>query len=136
MKRTSGSKIPLIAIGVLSITVAMAAETKLTRHTVDSGGIMKSTNGLVELSGTIGQPDASILTNGNTRLFGGFWFPVPIGDCNTDGMINLPDHGDSVPCIRGPNAGAQGTCACFDLDQDSDVDLYDAAEFQLHFQGS
>jgi hypothetical protein len=43
-------------------------------HTVDGGGVMFSTGGDFELSGTIGQPDAGgPLTGGDFELTGGFW---------------------------------------------------------------
>src|SRR5262245_22288640 len=44
--------------------------------TVDGGGLILSTSGTIpgiRVSGTIGQPDAGILTGGSYRLVGGLW---------------------------------------------------------------
>ena len=45
----------------------------LTWWTVDGGGQTFSTGGSYSLGGTIGQPDAGLLTGGGYQLSGGFW---------------------------------------------------------------
>jgi len=45
----------------------------LTWNTVDSGGATFSTGGNYSLGGTIGQPDAGVLSGGDYTLAGGFW---------------------------------------------------------------
>ena len=45
----------------------------LSWWTVDGGGQMYSIGGGYELGGTIGQPDAGVLTGGGYTLGGGFW---------------------------------------------------------------
>ncbi len=46
----------------------------LSWTTIDGGGVINSTGGTFQLSGTIGQPDASTaLIGGNYVLVGGFW---------------------------------------------------------------
>jgi hypothetical protein len=45
----------------------------LSWWTVDGGGNMVSAGGGYELGGTIGQPDAGVLTGGGYTLGGGFW---------------------------------------------------------------
>lgn len=45
----------------------------LSWHTVDGGGGMNSAGSDFKLSGTIGQPDAGVLTGGDFELTGGFW---------------------------------------------------------------
>ena len=46
---------------------------ELSWWTVDGGGQMYSLGGGYELGGTIGQPDAGVLTGGGYTLGGGFW---------------------------------------------------------------
>jgi len=45
----------------------------LTWNSVDGGGTMFSTGGNYALGGTIGQPDAGLLSGGSYTLAGGFW---------------------------------------------------------------
>ena len=45
----------------------------LTWNTVDAGGYTFSTGGDYSLGGTIGQPDAGVLSGGDYTLGGGFW---------------------------------------------------------------
>lgn len=59
---------------------------------------------------------------------------VPNGDGNGDGHVNLPDCAPLYGCLTGPNAGALGHgCGPFDFNYDSDVDLFDLADFQTAF---
>jgi hypothetical protein len=60
----------LLAAGTL-----VAGDITLDWWTFDGGGDMWTTGSDIELSGTIGQPDASIavLTGGDIELTGGFW---------------------------------------------------------------
>jgi hypothetical protein len=118
--------------------VVTASEFELSRHTVDGGGVMRSTGGESELSGTIGQPDTGIMfsTDGAFELTGGFWFQEPPDDCNSDGWVDLVDYDDFDECLSGPDGGLHETaCNCFDLDGDRDVDLSDVARFQAAFAG-
>ena len=113
-----------------------AAEVELNRHSIDGGGAMQSVGADLELSGTIGQPDAGTMSKGDLEITGGFWFRLNRGDCNADGGVNLFDYGDWVQCITGPEGRLPDGCVCFDLDNDRDVDLFDLAEFQMSFNGS
>jgi hypothetical protein len=45
----------------------------LTWSTVDGGGYTFSSGGGYTLGGTVGQPDAGVLTGGGYTLSGGFW---------------------------------------------------------------
>lgn len=124
-------------MAVVVVGTAVAQDFEITRSTIDGGGVMSSTGGDFELSGTIGQPDAGVLSGGGLTLTGGFWFEEPRDDCNADGGVDLLDHGDFAACLSGPNGGiADSSCACFDLDGDNDVDLEDAGEFQRLFGGA
>ena len=110
---------------------------EITRSTIDGGGgVMFSSGGDFELSGTIGQPDAGVMEDGESTftLTGGFWFETPFGDCNSTGNVNLFDYSDLEACLSGPNGGLPAPeCNCFDIDHDNDVDLADVAEFQQSF---
>jgi hypothetical protein len=51
-----------------------AASYDISWYTIDGGGTMDSTGGVVyALSDTIGQADAGTLNNGSYKLNGGFW---------------------------------------------------------------
>jgi hypothetical protein len=67
----------LIVAGVLLLPVGLVGLAQggyeLSWWTVDGGGQMYSIGGGYELGGTIGQPDAGVLTGGGYTLGGGFW---------------------------------------------------------------
>ena len=114
----------------------------LSRHTIDGGGAMRSTGGEFELSGTIGQPDAGPgatgMTGGDLQLVGGFWFRIPLGDCEDDGDVDLMDHKKlaTVPCLTGPLGGPPvADCRCFDINRDGTVDMADVAVIQSTYTG-
>lgn len=119
----------------LAIATVVAAQFEILRHTVDSGGVMRSTGGVFELSGTIGQPDPGTLAAGNFELTGGFWFQIPPTDCNEDGGVNLFDHSSFIDCLTGPGGGMLTACECFDTDRSGTVDLLEFAEIQTAFSG-
>jgi hypothetical protein len=62
----------LLIPSILVPSLAQAQNYALTWWTVDGGGGTSSGDGYT-LSGTIGQPDAGILSGGNYILSGGFW---------------------------------------------------------------
>ena len=97
---------------------------------------MLSTGGDFELSGTIGQPDAGLLVGGGFTLTGGFWFQVPPGDCNEDGVTGLLDVPAFQNCMTGPaGTQAEGSCRCYDMDRSGYIDLADFAVFDTVFGG-
>ncbi len=113
------------------------ADFDLSRHTIDGGGVMFSAGGDFELSGTIGQPDAGVMTGGDLELTGGFWFALAPGDCNVDGGVNLFDYDAFEACLSWPDGMLlPADCACFDLDRNGTVDLQDFGGFQRAFSGS
>ncbi len=95
--------------------VAGAAPYDITRSTIDGGGTMHSIGGAFELSGTIGQPDAGVMTGPGFELTGGFWFSLGPGDCDEDGIISLVDSAAFVDCLTGPHSPVIAECVCFDL---------------------
>lgn len=109
------------------------AEFDLSWNTIDGGGILRSTGGAFELSGTIGQADAGPMTGGEFELTGGFWFEVAPSDCNEDGVVNALDHGSFEECLGGPTGTLSAGCACFDFDGDTRVTLEDFATLQDMF---
>lgn len=127
----------ILATTVLCFTIASApgAEFDLSWHTIDSGGVIKSNGGDLELSGTIGQPDAGLLVGGEFELSGGFWFGLSLADCNDDGIVNLLDHEALTRCLVGPGGAVPGGCDCFDVDRGGTVDLRDFAAAQLAHTG-
>ncbi len=133
----------LIAVSVICTCAAaagvwtVAIQFDVDWFTIDGGGVMRSTGGDFELSGTIGQPDAGVLEGGGFVLTGGFWFGLSPCDCNEDGGINLYDYSAFEACFSGPDGILpDSTCACFDLDSDGDVDLLDFSTFQRLSNGT
>jgi hypothetical protein len=67
----------LLGVGVLLLPVGLVGLAQdgydLSWWTVDGGGQMYSLGGGYKLGGTIGQPDAGVLTGGGYTLGGGFW---------------------------------------------------------------
>ena len=132
-------------VTALSVTVldhAQRGETRaddfeISRSTINGGGVMLSSGGEFELSGTIGQPDAGVMEGEGFTLTGGFWFETPPGDCNETGGVDLFDHSAMVeepdPCLTGPEGSLPDECRCHDIDRDGDVDLADVARFQVEF---
>jgi hypothetical protein len=55
----------------LPVTVS-AQQFSIDWHTIDGGG-GTSTGGVFAVSGTIGQPDAGVMSGGSYSLAGGFW---------------------------------------------------------------
>lgn len=86
----------LVAVAGLLCGVASADTYDLTWNTVDGGGGMNSVGGTYTLSGTIGQPDAGVMTGGTYTLTGGFWAGASpsapcYGDLNNDRIVDLAD---------------------------------------------
>lgn len=111
------------------------AELRIPWSSIDGGGVMRSNGGDLELSGTIGQCDAGVMSGGDLTLTGGFWFPVATGDFNNDGGVNLLDYETLEECLLGPDGGLGGACDRYDVDRTGHVDLKDFAGFQRSFTG-
>ncbi len=139
MNETQKATTLAAVIAVVAAVSALAQDFDLSWYTVDGGGVMRSTNGDLELSGTIGQPDAGAMGGDDFTLTGGFWFALAPGDCNVDGGVNLFDYDAFQACLAssGPAGGVlDPDCVCYDLDQNGAVDLLDVAELQRNFSGS
>lgn len=127
----------MITVGVaLSSLVAIGYSMETSRFTVDSGGVIRSEGGRFELSGSIGQPVAGSLTGDSFTLSGGFWFPVPTGDGNDDGLVSELDHEALAACMTGPSARKlDDECRSYDWNRDGTVSLDDFSKLQAHFTG-
>ena len=132
------------SIMLMALTLALAGsepmlggtDYDLSRNSIDGGGVMRSTGGGFELSGSIGQPDAGTMTGGGFELAGGFWFGLAPADCNEDGLVSLFDHETFTSCLLGPGGGIGASpCPCFDVDRDGDITLNDYAQLQAGFTG-
>jgi hypothetical protein len=123
--------VALITLILALAPAALSDDFDLYWHTIDGGGGMFSTGGDFELSGTIGQPDAGVMTGGDLTLAGGFWpgvgaaggAPCP-GDLNGDSTVDLSDLAQLL-ANYGVTSGAAYEDG--DLDGDGDVDLADLA---------
>lgn len=131
-----------MAVAVLVLTTAFFASAgvpptyEIVRSTIDGGGTTTSTGGDFELSGTIGQPDAGVLSGDGFEVSGGFWFGLAPTDCDDDGLVSLFDHDTIVSCLLGPADGiGPSPCGCFDVDGDGHVTLLDYARLQAGFTG-
>ncbi|HFD40463.1 MAG TPA: hypothetical protein ENJ31_11530 [Anaerolineae bacterium] len=57
----------------LPVLAQSGGDYDLSWSTIDGGGYTFSSGGDYSLGGTIGQPDAGLLTGGDYTLGGGFW---------------------------------------------------------------
>lgn len=123
-----------LAAGTVGV-VAAAQEYEISRSTIDGGGVMRSSGGDFELSSTIGQPDAGVMSSGDGtfELTGGFWFALAPGDCDEDGAVGLFDHQAFEACLTGPGQPTLAGCECYDVDRNGTVDLADFASNQTEF---
>ena len=128
-----------ITMALLISVAALGQVFELERRTVDGGGVMRSTGGDFELSGTIGQPDAGPgatgISGGDFELTGGFWFALFPTDCNEDGVVSLLDHATFESCLLGPSTGVPAGCECFDVNRSGTIDMADFAVMQPTYTG-
>ena len=73
--------------------------------------------------------DADAIPDGCDPCAGG----AGSGDANADGLRDWDDYAMMATCLAGPEGGLGDGCECFDRDQDSDVDLFDARGLALGF---
>jgi hypothetical protein len=124
---------PYVAASVTLLALAAPAwgQFELDWFTFDGGGAMNVTGGTFKLSGTIGQPDAGLMSGGIFRLTGGFWAgvggsPVCTGDMNCDGVINFADINPLVAILSG---GSPCNFANADCNGDGKIDFKDINAF-------
>ena len=74
MKRAAIPGVVLLLFLLAGMVLAQSGEGyDLNWNTVDGGGATRTTGGRYTLGGTIGQPDAGLLSDGEYVLGGGFW---------------------------------------------------------------
>ena len=123
-----------LAIAMPALTVlGDEPRFKLTRQSIDGGGVMRSDGGAFELSGTFGQPDVGGLSGGRFELNGGFWFELSPTDCDEDGAVDFLDLWRLMRCVTGPAEPVSVECRCLDVDASNTADLRDIAAFQRAF---
>jgi hypothetical protein len=120
----------------LSATLVVWADFDLSWYTVDGGGQMWTSGGSFELSGTIGQPDAGVMTGGVYELAGGFWVGATlaptacIGDLNCDGQIDFADINPFVTYLSNNATWQAEFAGCNPLNGDINGDgTYGQASF-------
>jgi len=61
-------------VGLSGLTAqADTSDFVIQWFSVDNGGVLESSGGSFSLNGTIGQPDAGVISGGDYTLQGGFW---------------------------------------------------------------
>lgn len=130
-------KTAAIVIFMAGLTATAGTRTvfELSRSSIDGGGGMRSVGRSFELSGTIAQTDAGTLRGGPFSLSGGFWFEVPLGDCEDDGDVELYDYQQFERCLTGPSRPVDIDCQCFDVNRSGAVDLIDFHIIQSTYTG-
>jgi hypothetical protein len=79
-----------VLVLLLFVSLAFAQDYDLSWWTVDGGGGTFSQGGSYTLGGTIGQPDAGLLSGGNYTLGGGFWGGGALAEAPAGSGIYLP----------------------------------------------
>ncbi len=92
-----------IVIAVLALVSPRAlAQVEIDWQTIDGGGVVSMSAGAIELTGSVGQPDASVLSAGvqgspgEMILAGGFWVletaPFCVADIDRSGFVDSDDY--------------------------------------------
>ena len=119
----------MVTISLFAIPLTATAQTfTIVWFTIDGGGGQAS-DGSLELTGSIGQPDAGTeLNGGGFTLTGGFQLPttaaVLLGDVNLDGVVNLLDVDPFIDRLASGDFQAEGDC-----NEDGVVNLLDVDPF-------
>ena len=134
--RPTRSLFTLAAAGALAIFGAAGAASAqpddISWHTIDGGGGTSTEAGMMphtglSISGTIGQPDVGLLTQGAFALAGGFWTDSPselcFADFNADGELNPDDLSDFINCFF------DGACPAADFDGDGQQNADDLSDY-------
>ncbi|MFO0830735.1 MAG: hypothetical protein U0637_02715 [Phycisphaerales bacterium] len=118
-----------------------SAQFAIPWYTVDCGG-GTSTGGTFAVSGTVGQPDAGVMSGGTFQLNGGFWVgggtPTGCDSVDFNGDTLFPDTQDIADFISVFGGGSCPTGTCGDIDFNNDglfPDTDDIAAFIRVFAG-
>jgi hypothetical protein len=95
----------LLVLGLLIPTISFAQSYTIDWYKIAGGGGI-STGGTYQVTGTIGQPDASgAMTGGSFSLTGGFWSLISV--VQTAGLPNLTiTHAGNSVIISWPDTGS------------------------------
>jgi hypothetical protein len=100
------AKITLLMVSAnLLAAVVHAQSYSIDWHTIDGGG-GTSTGTVYSVTGTIGQPDASVtpMTNGQFSVTGGFWaLPVAVQTAGTPTLMIVPAASGQATISWTPN---------------------------------
>ena len=140
-----------LAFVLTCAAAASSGELTLGWWTIDAGGDVVADGSGDSLSGTIGQPDAGVLSGGTYTLVGGFWGDsgaTPgyyIGDLNCDGAVDLFDIDPFVIALTSASqtppfadyGAAFPDCnpLLADINSDGTVDLFDIDPFVVLLTG-
>ncbi len=123
----TGLKIVLMTLALTAFVSRAQAQTYSIDWYKIAGGGGTSTGGTYQVSGTIGQPDASsAMTGGNYSLTGGFWSLIAV--MQTAGLPNLTLTfvGPHNVMVSWPN-----TASCT-LQTNNDLNTFELARLQQH----
>jgi len=85
----------ILTVSLLFASFADAQPFAIDWFSIDGGG-GTSTGGVYAVSGTIGQPDAGVLSGGNYSLVGGFWGIVSAVQTPGAPLLNIEHAGNGV----------------------------------------
>jgi hypothetical protein len=116
---------------IAAITASAQAQLAVNWFSIDGGGATEpSTAGALGIAGTIGQPDAGILTASTITLTGGFWaipFPEPCYP-NCDGSTVAPIlNANDFQCFLNKYAAGDSYANC---DGSTVAPILNANDFQ------
>ncbi len=122
----------MLILTLALLPAALSGDFAIDWYTIDGGGEMFSSGGDFSLGGTIGQPDAGVMTGGDFELVGGFWAvaAAPCDPCDTDcdGMVNAFDIEPFLELLFDPKAVPCDSCTG-DVDGNGDINSFDIEPF-------
>jgi hypothetical protein len=95
----------ILFLGLLFPAIGFAQQYTINWHKVAGGG-GTSTNGSFQVSGTIGQPDASgLMAGGNYSVTGGFWSLISTVQMADVPSLKIVQNGPNSVIILWPDTG-------------------------------
>lgn len=110
----------LCILTIVLVMVSMTgADYSISWYTIDGGG-GTSSGGSYQLTGTIGQPDASYHDGGSYELLGGFWVGGPLCVVNFEDFAQFASYWLAGRCNE-----ANNWCGGADLNHANGVEVDD-----------
>lgn len=138
------NRVTSLAVLFFGFSFGVQAQPEITRYTIDGGG-GTSQGGSTSISGTIGQPDAGVLSGGDLQIRGGFWIgaggagpatetPTATGIAPTFTPTPTPPASTATPTQSQPAPSPTHTSPAFSLDVKPDpldeyIDALDLIEW-------